>query len=331
MGRWLSSIALAACTLAATLAVAELGWRFHLWTAGRGFFDDPHDFPSPFFTIYDHPWPVSHGGTFWFRNGQVSRDKPAGEIRVISFGGSTTVNYRAGVSYPELIEARLAQRGTGSTVRCLNAGGEGYSTAHVLVNLSLRNLDVRPDVITVYENINDLSALEFGDHLDSDYANKYLTDFYLGLRHRTGLLSAVTRVSRLARWAVSRSEALMFPKAATTPGRDWHQGLEYYRRNLRHVVRIANANGIRVLMASQPACDAVRDEAGFAAYNAAAETLAREEGVTFVDLAAAVTDDASFLPDCIHNTRAGVERVADALYEPLRRLVEEVERDRAKR
>ena len=118
---------------------------------------------------------------------------------------------------------------------------------------------------------------------------------------------------------------------STTPGRDWHQGLEYYRRNLRHVVRIAKANGIRVLMASQPACDSLRNEPGFAAYNAAAQALARDEGVTFVDLAGAVTDDASFLPDCIHNTRAGVERVADTMYEPLRRLVEEVERERAKR
>ena len=153
------------------LVIAEGAWRVYLYRTGRGFFDDPHEFISPFFTTFDEPMPVITPQAFYYRNGSVPRDKPADEIRVICFGGSTTVNFRAGGSYPERIEARLTADGLGP-VRVLNAGGEGYSTAHILVNLALRNLAAKPDVITVYENINDLSAIYFGDGVEPDYANK---------------------------------------------------------------------------------------------------------------------------------------------------------------
>jgi lysophospholipase L1-like esterase len=311
--------------LAALFLVLEIGWRIHLAHIGRGFFDDSNEFTSPFFTTYEEPVPRIDGDRLHYRNGVVERRKAPGEIRVISFGGSTTVNYRAGISYPEILERDLAQDfGSDPPIRVLNAGSEGYSTAHVLVNFSLRNLDAAPDIITLYENINDLSAVWFGDGVTSDYANKYETDYYLGMRHRTGLIAAVAGISRFGRMLIQRVDALRFPKPAQYYDRDIAPGLAYFERNLVNIVAIARAHGIRVLLATQPAQGDCRHSA-FRAYNETIRKVAAAEHVTLVDLEAVIPDDGSYLEgDCIHNNRAGVERVAAALREPLATLVREV-------
>ena len=281
---------------------------------------------SPFFTTYQQPPPFVHRDSFEFLNGSVTRVKPPDEIRVVCLGGSTTVNFRAGISYPDVLEKRFADEGR--PVRVLNAGAEGYSTAQMLVNLSLRNIDVQPDIVTIYENVNDLAANFFGERVESDYANKYLTDFYLGFRHRTGLVAELTKLSRLARFAIGRVTALAYPERVMDESRDWHPGLVYFERNLRSLVAVAREHGIRIVLLSQAARDDYRSDPGFTAYNATIRRVADEEGVPFVDVAGGVTEDRYFLEDAIHNTREGVEAVAERLYAPLAEMIREVERER---
>jgi len=306
--------------------LAELGWRTYLHATGRGFFDDPREFTSPFFTGFVEPMPYFEGERLVYHNGWVPREKAAGEIRVVCLGGSTTVNWRAGVSYPDLLEPRLAAKVSGFRVRVLNAGAEGHSTAHFLVNLSLRNLEAQPDIVTVYENINDLSASWFADEpVLPDYAQKYKAGLYLGLRHRLGVLPAIARISRLARFLLSRIDAIEYPRAREYPGADHRRGLGLFKRNLRSIVAVAKRQGIRVLLVSQPSRSDLREFPGTVAFNGAIAEVAAEEGVAFADVAGEVTDDRLFLPDDnIHNTRAGVIAVAEALYEPLLAEVEAV-------
>jgi lysophospholipase L1-like esterase len=327
-GRAAKTVALFLVASAISCGAAELVWRANLYRTGRGFFDDPREFTSPFFTTFDEPRPIVFGSELYYRNGKVARDKGPREIRVICLGGSTTVNFRAGISFPELLEGRLAARGSAHEVRVLNAGSEGYSTAHLLVNLSLRNLDAQPDIVVVFENINDLSAMWFGDEVASDYANKYKTDFYLGFRHRTGVIASVAKISRLARFAFSRIQALEFPRSESRERSSYDRGLTIFTRNLRNLVAVSQANRVRLLLASQPARSDFRAHPGFAAYNRTIEQVAAETGVAFVDLARIVTDDRFFLDDAIHNNRAGVEAVAEALYRPLVAMADEVARER---
>ena len=322
--RLVARIGLSLATLAALLIALEVGWRAWLSHQGLGFWDDPREFTSPFFTTYEEPRPLIGREGFWFHNGFVPREKPPGEIRVVCLGGSTTVNRREGVSYAQLLEPRLAAHAPGHAVRVLNAGGDGYSTAHVLVDFALRAIEARPDVITVYENINDLSAVRFGDQLAPDYGNKYLSDFYLGMRHRSGFVAALTRVSRLARAVVFRVTSLRFPEVEQRDSIDWREARALYVRNLRSVVGIARAHGIRVVLATQPARADVRETEGFLAFGEAVRELARELDVPLVDVERAVRDERCFLPDAIHYTREGVEAVAEAFYGPLAQVVGEV-------
>jgi lysophospholipase L1-like esterase len=326
------NVALLISSLLLALVLAELGWRVYLHFTGRGFFDDPREFISPFFTGFEEPMPVIEGSRLNYRNSSVERAKAPDEIRVICFGGSTTVNRLAGISYPPLLERRFAQAARGRyRVRVLNAGSAGFSTAHILVNLSLRNLDAQPDVVTIYENINDLSAMWFArDEVLPDYAQKYKSGYYLGLRHRTGVLPAAARISRLARFLFSKIAAIEYPDAeGENRGADLSRGLEIFRRNLRSIVAVARAHRIRVLLASQPARSDFRAHSGFVAFNRTIAEVAAEQGIGFSDVASAVTDDRFFLPnDAIHNNGDGVQAVADAFHGPLRAEVEEAARNR---
>jgi hypothetical protein len=310
------------------IILLELGWRTYLYTIGKGFFDNPKEFTSPWFTTYEEPQPYKWKHEAWYRNGKVSFEKAPNEVRIICFGGSTTVNARAGISYPELLEKRLGERYKGYTIRVLNAGSDGYSTAHFLVNLSLRNLDLHPDIITVYENINDLSVKDFGDWPTSDYANKYLSDFFVAFRHRSGFVAEITKVSRLARFIALKIPAIAFPQGygggRTAQGRDYHETLEFFNRNLKNIAAIARANGIRLVLVSQPAKAEFRQDEGFRAFNDSIRATAQAEGAVFIDVAAEVTEDEAFLNDQIHNTRRGVEDVAEVMYPSLERLVGQV-------
>lgn len=307
--------------------VLELAWRIYLYTDERGFFDDPNEFISPFFTTYEEPAPIKWQSTAWYRHGEVSIPKPDNEIRIICFGGSTTVNLRAGISYPQILDMKFSESESNYSVRMFNAGGEGFSTAHTLVNLSLRNLELAPDIIIVYHNINDLSVKDFGDWASSDYANKYKSDFYLGFRHRTGALAEITKISRLARFIVSSFEGLAFPRnqygevGRTSVTNDHRQVLTHFKNNLKSIAAVAREHGIRLVLASQPAKSDFREDDGFVTFNQAVRQIAEEEDVVFVDVANMMTDDGLFLNDSIHYTRQGVERLADIFYPHVENLV----------
>jgi hypothetical protein len=308
----------------ALFLAAELGWRTYLYAIGKGFYDDPKEFTSPFFTTYEEPQPYKSGHTAWYHAREVPLDKPPNEIRIICFGGSTTANWSLGISYTDILERKFEGRYKGYTVRVLNAGSDGYSTAHILVNLGLRNLDIHPDIITVYENINDLSVMDFGKTVASDYANKYKTDFYLGLRHRTGIVALIARVSRLARAVISQVPALMFPRNVPEVGRNYPQVRDYFRTNLRSITGLAKVHGIRMVLASQPAKAPIKNDVRFMEFNETVREVASQEHVSFIDVADFVTDDDLFVPDAIHYTRKGLERVADGFFGPLDELVKQV-------
>jgi lysophospholipase L1-like esterase len=327
-------LGLLAASLLPVLLLLEVGWRTYLWSAGQGFLDDPNEFVSPFFTTYEQPPPIKSGSDAWYRDDRVPITKPDREIRIVCFGGSTTLNKRAGVSYPQLLDESFSDLAGAYSVRVLNAGGEGFSTAHTLVNLSLRNLELAPDIIIVYHNINDLSVKDFGSWASSDYANKYKSDFYLGLRHRTGAVAQLVKISRLARFLMSRIQNLEFPRneygevGRTSWTNDHSQVLTYFKSNLRSIAAIAREHGIRLVLASQPARSDFRRDEGFSAFNEALQQAAEDEGAVFVDVAGMMTEDDFFLEDGIHYTAPGVERLADILYPHLRSLVAEVVAER---
>jgi lysophospholipase L1-like esterase len=312
--------------IAATLATfccLELAVRVYAYSTGRGFSDHPRAFISPFFTTSEVPAPYKDGDYRVFKEGErVTPHKAEGEVRILCLGGSTTLPApdSEGYSYVHGLRDLLSDRFPGADIRVLNAGGHSFSSAHSVVNLALRGLEVEPDIVTVYHNINDLSVNYFGDLAVSDYANKYLTPYYLSYLHRSGVLSMFERASRLWRVIVNRVQILQFSYEHYDPTRDFHPGAPFFERNLRSIVSIARAHGADVVLGTQAAHSSLRDGEGFVAYNAIIRRVAAETGTSLAEIARTVVDDAHFVDD-VHNTSAGAGAVAQQWVEPVSDLV----------
>jgi hypothetical protein len=84
-------------------------------------------------------------------------EKPAGVIRVIVQGGSTTedVFVEDGKTWPELLQARLNERLGTDRIEVINMGTSGYTSSNCVNDLKLNGLQLRPDVVVAYHGVND--------------------------------------------------------------------------------------------------------------------------------------------------------------------------------
>jgi len=93
-----------------------------------------------------------------FRGDPVTEKKAPGTYRIFTLGGSTTLGVANPYeeSYPARLQALLRQRYPDIVIEVQNAGVAWYSTAHILVNYELRVRRYDPDLVIVFEAINDL-------------------------------------------------------------------------------------------------------------------------------------------------------------------------------
>jgi lysophospholipase L1-like esterase len=92
-----------------------------------------------------------------FRGSEIAVPKPPGVFRIVALGGSTTYGDHIAKwedAYPAQLERVLRERQR--QVEVINAGVPGYSSWEMLISLEFQILDLQPDLLLVYEGINDL-------------------------------------------------------------------------------------------------------------------------------------------------------------------------------
>jgi len=108
------------------------------------------------------------------RGRDVPVRKGPNTFRVICVGGSTTENAYVNdeQTYPSQLERMLQARYPQARIEVLNAGRSAYSTAHTLINFQLNLAGLAPDLLVVYQAINDLMPMSYPD-FKADYRNFY--------------------------------------------------------------------------------------------------------------------------------------------------------------
>jgi len=196
------------------------------------------------------------------RGRDVPRKKGASTFRVICVGGSTTENQYVNddETYPAQLERLLQAQYPALTIEVLNAGLSAYSTAHTLINFQLNLVGLEPDLLVVYQAINDLMPMGYPD-FQSDYRNFY-TSYHLrrlvetdlryepdwpGWLRRTGVGQLLLRARR-------RTVIWDFDEAGPRPGFLMHRVapdvLRVYERNLLHLVHLARAADVEVCLST---------------------------------------------------------------------------------
>lgn len=308
-------------------AVGEIAVRTYaaFFMEGTSFFRDDR-FISPWFTGTDYPSPKileDGSGLFRHRSAPTSTEKPTNVQRIITIGGSTTVNARAfavnGKDYASSLEALLNGGGGEQKFEVLNAGGDGFSSAHSLINLHFRLLEFSPDAVIVMHNINDISVNYVGRRAMSDYSNKYMTEFFINPQLQAGLsVKGFLNQSRL----IAATGLTAMPHSYLDRERPIDEGLRYFERNLRTMAQICKSNGTTLILLSQPnrlskerGAKAAKD---FLFYNQRIKAISEETGAVFVDMFTEMGHDPDLFVDAVHYSPRGIEKFSRVLHEHLK-------------
>lgn len=271
-----------------------------------------------------------------FRNREdVFEPKPAGALRVVAFGGSTTFGYNLadGETYTERLEARLRRWPGRARSQVLNAGRITYSAGQNLTLVRRLAPRLRPDYALLYEGVNELfnawMLAKDGVALDS-----------LGTR-----VGVIGRSYDYNRWLLRNSLLVRFidyvvkarlqsaPAAVAAPGEltpsarpsqpihPWV--LRNYEALLRAQIRALRAASVEVVVFRPPASHRrAPEQRTFADLSA---RVALEERVTVCDLlgqfdALGAPSEDLFIETGVHVTARGAEFMAAAVEATLRTL-----------
>jgi lysophospholipase L1-like esterase len=205
-----------------------------------------------------------------YRGEEITRPKPDGVYRIVALGSSTT--YGVGVqdwreAYPAQLERILRDEYGYKGVEVINAGVGGYTSWETLINFEMRALDLEPDMIIVYECINDVHArlvrpdaylsdntgyrIPWDDSVAQTWQMRIPSVTWRFVAINTRLMQApgLARVVEQPGVPQTPTGTGVDPRLGMTP----MQALEsnppiYYERNIRNLVALARANQVEVVL-----------------------------------------------------------------------------------
>jgi lysophospholipase L1-like esterase len=200
-----------------------------------------------------------YDGDFPYAGGRLTRavrfrgdenaplEKPAGVTRIITIGGSNVWGdgqETAATTWSALLEDDLRTRG--SNVEVLNAGVRGFDSAQFMALFTKYAVHYDPDVVVVYAGLNDsgnpLGLLTLRELWLAQQAGRPVAVAQRTLA-RSALYNALTRGVIQLRRRLADHGLGTFLKG-TKPVAD-------YRDNLIDVIRAAQDNGARVMLATE--------------------------------------------------------------------------------
>jgi lysophospholipase L1-like esterase len=272
-----------------------------------------------------------------YRSPERPLSRPPGVLRILCAGGSTTFDLLAASddrTWPWRLEDRLRRRRP--RLEVWNAGFPGWTSLESLISLALRDVDLGPGLVVVYQGDNDLQPGGYRP-FDREYEHGHaeLALRALGFdRPPLPWRSRSVLVERLAAawsrpgdpWASLDPREPRHPRLATA-------AIATFDRNLRSLAALARAHGARVALVTQSIRIRRRQRAEDLKYlaqwlpglvpEAAPGELDRlnevlrarrgDEGVQLVDAAVRIGWQDDDFADPLHFSDRGSERFADFL------------------
>jgi lysophospholipase L1-like esterase len=273
---------------------------------------------------------------------------------VIAFlGGSTTeCRYQAEERRFAYAAGRLLEQQTHRKINAYNAGRSGNNTLHNLTILLHKVLPLKPDVVVLMENVNDLSTLLYeGSYWNKNASRRPVVEVTPSLSREFREFLAALRQALIpnlyaALKGLGRQDPAPPDEFAHVRGRrlsiDEAFLLREFTANLTNFIDICRARGITPVLMTQAnrfteTLDAkiaqqvrpieaqgiaYRDyQAVYDRFNQAIREVGAKQGVLVIDLARLVPQDKMHLFDAVHFTDQGADLVARTVAEALAPLV----------
>jgi lysophospholipase L1-like esterase len=269
-----------------------------------------------------------------FVGAEFTDPAPPGVVRIVTLGDSCTFGGgSARDAYPGLLELRLNRaEAAAPRYQVINAAIRGLNTDLARRRLVSKVLPLSPDVVTVYVGWNDLMKFEPGGQVEQP-----------GIAILARALDHLWLTKAMRKVIFYYLRPLVWAPATGAPSRtgrfhDYRPAV--FEEALRTLIRPARAQGARVVVMTLPSVvsdDMTAEDLRsasvifpyyasaygvgdlvdlIAAYNRSIRTVAGEEGVLLVDLAAeldARPDRRRLFFDTMHPSQRGRELIADIL------------------
>ncbi|MGH0030256.1 MAG: SGNH/GDSL hydrolase family protein [Myxococcota bacterium] len=285
-----------------------------------------------------------------FRGGDWELERKPGTRRVIVLGGSTAFGKAASSdsrTFAARLEYRLQRR---RATEVWSAGVIGYDSNQEAILLRSRLLDYRPDLLIFFDGWNDFynsgrtpdgRQLEHPHFLEVEEALVEAERPWRNLLWQSAFVRGLER-----KWPAWRRSLGWDEPEEREFGIYRHspEAVARYAKNLERMIRLARAYGVDSLVAPQPEIfdraepsefeQYKRDQLeadGYAAYAqahwldyvGAARRVAEAEGVPFVEVQDLFDEaEGDVFTDLVHLTDLGQEIVAEALHEPVARVLD---------
>ena len=125
--------------------------------------------------------------------------------------------------------------------------------------------------------------------------------------------------------AIAATGVTQMARDATDLENSIDKGLAYFERNLKTIAEICRANGVTLVLLTQPSRLSQRDLARyrneFFLYNRKIRDVSEEANVPFVDMFAEMGHDTDLYVDEIHYSPKGIEKFSRILYRHLKHRI----------
>lgn len=289
--------------------------------------------PMPYVNYLPSPTYPGHN-RLGYRGPEITLPKPDDTFRIVALGGSTTYSTATSAedAYPAQLQTILRDQYGYTNIEVINGGFIGYSSWETLVNFEFRVLELEPDMIILYDSVNDIVPREqlSVDCFRGDNPLRGLNGTKGFWTERDTPLSP----SVLYRFAAVNLGWMPNPltlnswfeppqadcqnDALPVDQRVAENSAAYFERNLRNTIVIAKANGVLPVLSTWTYyLDQQRPDYWRAAvdeHNAIIRKLAQEQDAPLVDLVASLPLNADYWSgDGIHMFPPGTREQA-AIY-----------------
>jgi len=205
---------------------------------------------------------VSHNA-LGLRGPETTWEKPAGVYRIVCLGGSSTYGFGPtsdATTWPARLQEHLNAAAPPLRVEVLNGGCQGYTSFESLINLSIRLIDLQPDLVVVYHAINDMRCAVWQQARRDN--THWRAIWPVERKSAIERLLARTTTFRLLRnldpaWRARRSGDLGwyairdYGRGSYSMGPAAEIGFQSLHRNLVGIAGVARQHGARVLFGLQ--------------------------------------------------------------------------------
>lgn len=277
----------------------------------------------------------------------IARTPAEGVTRIVTLGGSTTHNahLEPELRYPAVLEDLLNE--AGGSYEILNAGMDWWTTKHSHINYVTYVRSWQPEVVVVMHAINDLYRSFSGPRFSvGDYDPQWAHFYGPAIRGAKPKTLFGATMDRWSVWEFNRRWYAAWRYQEADLGLDAYRSLPEFEVSLRSLVRTLTADGVQVVLVTQPSL--YREGLGarergnlwfpstfcvipegiwartipsvpsmslaMEAFNEVVRRVGEEEGTDVVDAANRMPRTLEYFGDDVHYTAAGANLLATEIF-----------------